>query len=120
MNSSLLPIGTQIATDVRDSSANSTSGVPDLKTIGDLLDRLGQNPPRQFGMLRKTCSLLAEYLDGGPEQVLLDSVNETRDGFRPFLEGRKYAGNSVRSYLNFRRMLLKSAKGFGWNPTDAV
>src|ERR1035441_2755604 len=120
MASHVLPIGTPIAPDVRDSSVDSTPGAPDLKTLSDLLDILAENPPPAFAMLRTTCSLLAVYLNGGPEQVLLDSVNETRDGFRPFLESRKYSGNSVRSYLNFRRILLKSARGFGWNPNDAV
>jgi hypothetical protein len=120
MTSPVLLIGTPIATDVRDPSANNTPEAPDLKTLSDLLRRLGENPPPAFAMLRTTCSLLAVYLNGGPEQVLLDSVNETRDGFRPFLESRKYTGNSVRSYLNFRRILLKSARALGWSPNDAV
>jgi hypothetical protein len=64
--------------------------------------------------------LLGIYLNGSTEDVPLDSVEQTRDGFRPFLEGRKYAGNSIRSYVNFRRILLKSAREFGWNPSDAV
>ena len=54
-----------------------------------------------------------------PEQILLDSVNDTRDGFPPFLRSRKYAASSVRSYLNFRRILLKSAQEFGWDPSQA-
>src|ERR1019366_4350074 len=120
MTSPVLPIGTPIASDVRDPSANSTLEASDLRTLGDLLRRLEENPPPAFRMLRATCSLLGVYLNGSTEDVLLDSVEQTRDGFRPFLEGRKYAGNSIRSYVNFRRILLKSAREFGWNPNDAV
>jgi hypothetical protein len=77
-------------------------------------------PPRAFPMLRATCSLLGVYLNAAPGQVLLDSVNDRKDGFPSFLRGRKYAASSVRSYLNFRRILLKSAKEFGWDPSEAV
>ena len=64
MTTHVLPIGTPIAPDVRDSSVDSTPGAPDLKTLSDLLDRLAENPPPAFAMLRTTCSLLAVYLNG--------------------------------------------------------
>jgi hypothetical protein len=120
MTSSVLPFGSQIAADVRESSENSRPEVRDVKTLGDLLDILGETSPRSFPMLRATCSLLAVYLNRALEQVMLDSVHETRDGFRSFLENRKYSCNSVRSYLNFVRILLKSARDCGWKPSEVV
>jgi hypothetical protein len=100
-------------------SVNNTPEAAGLKTLGDLLRRLEKDPPPAFSMLRATCSLLGIYLNESTNDVLLDSVEQTRDGFRPFLKSRKYAGNSIRSSVNFRRILLKSAREFGWNP-DAV
>src|SRR6266852_721581 len=120
MACSILPFGAQIAQAVRSPSGTSKSEVPDPKTHDDLLARLEENPPRGFAMLRTTCSLLAAYLNESPRNVLLTTVDETRDGFRPFLERRKYTGNSVRSYLNYRRILLTAAKDLGWKPLETV
>jgi hypothetical protein len=120
MACSVLPFGAQIAQAMRSSSEISTSEVLDLNTLDDLLVRLEENPPRGFAMLRTTCSLLAAYLNESPQNVLLATVDETKDGFRPFLESRKYTGNSVRSYMNYRRILLKAAKDLGWKPMEAL
>src|ERR1017187_1568795 len=120
MSSSVLPFGTQIAADVRDSSVNSTPEVPSLNTLGDLLGIWGTDPPKGFAMLRTTGSLLGAYLEMPVEQILLDSIRESRDGFRTFLEKRKYAENSIRTYVNYSRILLKEARALGWKPDDAI
>ncbi len=54
MNTSVLPFGTQIASEVLDASVNDTPEVIDLETVGDLLDRLATNPPRSFVSVRRT------------------------------------------------------------------
>jgi integrase len=105
---------------VRDSSAISTPEVRSLKTLSDLLDILRDNPPPAFPMLRTTCTRIEAYLGMSAEQITLDSVSETRDGFRRFLESRKYAENSIRTYVNHVRILLNSATVFGWKPDEAV
>jgi integrase len=71
-------------------------------------------------MLRTTCSRIAAYLDMPAEQITIESVSETKPGFRPFLESRKYAENSIRTYVNHARILLNSATQLGWKPTEAV
>jgi hypothetical protein len=116
MTTSTIPIDTRIATDLRDSSENSTHERRKISTLTDLLDILRENPPRAFPMLRTTCSLLSAYLDTPSEQVLLDSISEARNGFRPYLEGRKYAENSIRTFVNHLRILLKLATELGWKP----
>lgn len=120
MTSPVLQFGTQIAADVRSTSGNSKPGARNLKTISDLLDMLAENPPSALPMLRTTCSLLGVYLDKPVDQVLIDSVNETRNGFRSFLESRQYAQNSIRTYVNHVRILLKNAKELGWEPTQEI
>src|ERR1035437_367385 len=88
MKCSVLQIGTQIATDARDSSENGTHKTRTPRTLADLLEILGEIPPREFPMLRSTCSMLGTYLDKPVDQITIDSVNESRSGFRPFLEDR--------------------------------
>ena len=120
MTTSVIPFGSQIAFEVRDLSANSTPEVTDLKTVGDLLNRLATNPPRAYRMIKTTCSLLVTYLGLPTDKMLIESVHESKDGFRPFLEGRTYAENSIRTYVNHVRILLSCAKAFGWKPDDGV
>jgi integrase len=120
MNSLILSFGTQIALEVRDTSANSTTNAPVPQTVGDLLAVWGKEPPPQLPMLRTTCNLLAVYLDTQLEQIPIDAVKETRDRFRKFLEARKYAENSIRTYVNHVRIMLESATQFGWESTEEV
>ena len=47
-------------------------------------------------------------------------VNDSRDGFRPFLEERHYKENAVRSYVNHTRILLRYAEKHGWKPGESV
>jgi hypothetical protein len=71
-------------------------------------------------MLRTTCALLGNYLNKPAEQISIDRINESREDFRAFLQRSKYKEASIRSYLNFARILLKSAKSLGWKPTDSI
>jgi hypothetical protein len=120
MKHSVLQFGTPIALKVRDSSQNSAVEVRSPETLADLLDIFAENPPPEFPTMRTTCARLSDYLDMPVGQITIDSVNETRDGFRPFLEGRKYANNSIRTYVNHARRLLKSATQFGWKPDESM
>ena len=120
MTHSVLPFGTQIAHEVRDPSANSTNEVQDLKTLGDLLHIFGKNPPRDFAAMRTACTWLAVYLDKATDQITIDAVDETRDGFRQFLESRTFAENTIRKYVDSVRGLLKNAKELGWRPDKPV
>jgi hypothetical protein len=114
MTTSVLPFGTEIALDMRDPSANSVIAPGTPKTLGDLLALLAENPPRERKMLRTTCARLADYLGTQVEEVSIDAVAQSRTGCRPFLEGRKYEENSIRTYVNPVRTLLASAEAVGW------
>jgi integrase len=116
---SLLP-GTQIAVQVRGPSIIRAVSTRVPQTIGDLLNMMEKNPPSEFSMLRTTCSLIAGYLEKPVDELTIDSVANNRDGFRSYLECRKYARNSIRSYVNYRRILLKAADRFGWKPNEAM
>ncbi len=114
MMAHVLPFGTRNAAILRGTSKSRASETADLKTLKDLLQMLQQHPASSQPMLRTTCSLLTVYLEKPPDQISIDLVNDTRNGFRHFLKSRKYAENSIRTYVNFARFLLNCAKECGW------
>lgn len=120
MTHETLQFGSPIATEVRDISQTITQKPHSVTTLGDLLDILGRNPPTEFPTLRTTCSRLADFLKEPIDQITVDSVNDTRDGFRAFLAGRKYKENAIRSYVNHARILMKRASELGWKPNQLV
>ena len=91
-----------------------------IRTTGDLLARLQEKPPRSFSMLKTTCGLLGMYLNQPGDQILFDTINDKRKGFRSFLVNRKYAENSIRTYVYQLGILLRAARRFGWKPDDAA
>ena len=120
MNSALLQSGTEIAYDLRTSPNPSTITDVPVNTIGDLLTILEQRPPRSLAMLKTTCGLLGVYLNQPRDQILLDTVDARRSGFRQFLVARKYAENSIRAYVFQTRFLINTARRLGWRPSFAA
>lgn len=116
MSFAQLQIGTEIALPLPDSSALVEKQTFPVKTTGDLLAILEKDPPKSFKMLRTTCGHLGKYLDLPGDQIPFDSIEGKKRGFRPFLEGRRYAENSIRSYVYQQRSLLMAAKDHGWDP----
>ena len=120
MNQATVLIGTPIAPHFRSSSTKSTVGDSTIETLGELLDIWEACPPRELPMLRTISSLLAAFLGKSPNQIMIDTVSESRDGFRAYLVTRTYAKNSVRSYVNYVRILLESATALGWKEGIAL
>jgi integrase len=120
MNHATVPIGTPIALPLLPSSANIAFGGANLKTLSELLDIWETFPPRELAMLRTTASLLAVFLGKSPDQITIDEVSESRDGFRAYLVSRTYAKNSIRSYVNYFRILLESATAWAWKYSPVV
>src|SRR6266852_2919239 len=117
MTATVLPIGKQIAHQARNTSGLFTSKGCAPKTLRDLFDILGENPPKSLSMLHTTWSVLAGYLQMPADQITIDSVFENREGFPRFLESMRYAWNSVRSYANYERILLAKVEELGGIPT---
>jgi integrase len=120
MTSALLQVGTQIAPELHASSTSCGSTTPSIETTGDLLAALQGKPARTLSMLKTTCGHLGIYLDLPGDAIPLITVEAKRGGFRQFLEGRRYAGNSIRTYVNQVRLLLKAARKLGWDPDISV
>jgi len=118
MKPSTLRIATQIVLNDHDSAVDIAPVNENPKTLDDLLNIWANQPTPQLPMLRTTCSLLAAYIGAPTDRISIDSVRDAREGFRTFLAGRKYKENSVRTYVNHVRILLKSARKYGWKPTE--
>ena len=116
MNFAQVLDGDEIALPLLASSFSDTEQTLPVKTSGDLLVILEKNPPKSFKMLRTTLGHLSNYLNLPGDQIPFDLIEDKKRGFRPFLESRRYPENSIRTYVNHQRSLLKAAKLHGWNP----
>ncbi len=114
MIDTFLQDGTEIAEELRDSSGHDTP-LP-VKTTGDLLAILAEKPPISFPMLKTTCGHLGTYLGMPGDQITFDMLSVRRKGLRAFLSSRKYAENSIRSYVYYTGILMKMARRHGWQP----
>lgn len=120
MTIAVLLSGTETALADRSSSQQCASPQHNLATMSDLLDALAKNPPPELAMLRSTCTRFAAFMNEDPIKISIDSIYDNRSGFRPHLEACKYKEASVRSYVNYVRILLEHAKSRGWRPHSAV
>jgi integrase len=116
MNFAQLLDGTEIALPTRDSSEIVAERTVPVKTTGDLLSIYAGKPGRTSKMLRTVCGHLGRYLDLPGDQIPIDLIETRKRAFRPFLESRRYAENSIRTYVNQQRYLLNVARRHGWNP----
>lgn len=91
-----------------------------LRTTGDLLRIWETAPPQFLPMLKSTIALLGTYLETVPDAISLDLIAQSRAGFRRFLEGRRYAAASVRTYVGLVRILLNLAEELGWILDETV
>lgn len=120
MNVTVVQLGTQIATDVLDSSGIEPFGIGAPQTLGDLVATWRETHPKAESMLRTTCVRLSDYFQAPIGEIRLDSIEESRNGFRPFLVARGFSEHSVRTYVNHLQVLLKSAESAGWRHTEHI
>jgi integrase len=119
MSGSVLPFGSEIALTLPISSETLVIASQPPTTIGDLLSEWETKPARDARMFRVTCARLGDYLQMPVEEITLEAVVRSKSGFRPFLVSRKYAENSIRTYVSHVRMILYSAEALGWSSASA-
>jgi len=112
--------GSPIASEVRNRATKDPYSPPTTTNLATLLSDIGNNPPSHFQMLRSTAGRLEAFLGRPADQISIDAVYVNRDHFRPFLERSKYNENSIRSYVNFLRMILNAAGERGWKPFASI
>lgn len=112
--------GSQIAHKELDSATNGSSLSAAPNTLSDVMVLLEKSPPKSLPMLETTSSHVAGYFGLPFEEITMDRVNEMRGRFRQYLEKSPYTENSVRSYVNYVRVLIRLAGEFGWRPGQSA
>lgn len=108
--------GSQIAAGPLESSVNCTDSALKPTSLSMLLSILERDPPKSLPMLRSTASKIAEFYGARIDDISFDRVYQMRGQFRRYLETRRYTENSIRSYVNYVRILIQKARSFGWFP----
>ena len=120
MNCAIVQFGSQTAPDSGGPSPESAFLTQPPKTLGDLLTLIDKSTSKELPMLRSTAAKLAEFHNLQFDEISLDKILQMRSQFRRYLEGRKYAENSVRSYVNYVRILIYRARALGWRPCQGL
>jgi hypothetical protein len=112
--------GTPIALTLRPASPSVQTVAILPNTIPDLLAIMEEAGTNGMPMLRSACGVLATFLLTPADRLTIQAVFDAKDTFRKYLVGRKYAENSIRTYVNHAKILVNSARALGWTPTDSV
>lgn len=87
-----------------------------IGSLRDLLRRIAETTPvQQMAMLRLTAHHLAKFLNTPLDALSVDDIAHVRPGFGAYLKQKRYRLNTVRSYCNYLRILLRYARQYGWN-----
>jgi integrase len=115
--------GAQIATDLHASSLSLNISPESPQNLQQLLDSIQRHWPgdEQFGMLSRTADLIAELFGRPKGEIDISELPSHLRSLKLFLEERHYKRNSVKSYCNYLRILVRKAKDLGWKlqPTEA-
>lgn len=120
MTNALLHFGTENASKVPNPSESGALELTSGATVANLLKVLKTTPTRGLKMLESTCSVLCMNLNEDPDHLTIQAILDAKDDLRLLLSNRKYAENSIRTYVNNVTILLNRAREAGWRPSDAV
>jgi hypothetical protein len=112
-----MAIGTQIELDFHDSSEFSHISHPNLRHLRDLFEAIKDTQTldhQATAMLGTTLSLVSTFMARPLEDITIDELADQGPELKAHLESRGYKRNSVRSYMNYRRILLREAEKLGW------
>jgi integrase len=87
------------------------------RTLADLLATISgrQDLAKQEAMMRTTAGHVTEMLAAPPDEVPVSQLRALVSRFKQYLQGHSFRRNSVRSYLNYLRVLIKVADELGWS-----
>lgn len=127
----IVPTGTQIAKQGPIAAKNNQSKIP-LKTVADLMQILGANPPKQWATIQSAVAAWADYVSNLPEhRITSPSYDPTKPdnhvptkplkelsyellydeqikkGFRPFLKADGREEHGIRTYVDHVRFVGK-------------
>jgi len=112
--------GTQIAYVMPIHSSNASLDAILPNKVSEVIEVLKQREAKGLPMLRTTFGVLSSFLSTSPNELSLQAVFDTKELFRPYLVGRKYSENSIRTYVNHAKIILNTASELGWKPVDEL
>lgn len=99
-------------------SDSSTISLLPAETLQDLLDAYQKSRPERDHLLSKfkaTAAHISMVLGQPPKNIQFRQLSEVRSELRRHLSQRGLRRNSIRSYLDYVRMMLAKAKELGWS-----
>jgi hypothetical protein len=116
MNAQAIAIGTESAPRPRQPLLPFLISPKRLSTVQDLLNVV--DPPSSAGkkvpMLWTTAVRLSEFADLPIDKLPIEALLDVDTAFAVYLEQHRYSKNSVRSYIQNARRLLRRAEELGW------
>jgi len=115
-----MPTNAQIEMDFHDLACEEHISPKCSKTLQDLLDEISASQPRTqlTSMLSTTASHISRWLGKPLMEIPIGQLAGAAPEFGSFLRERHFKRNSVRSYLNFLRILINTAQALGWKGQD--
>lgn len=122
MNSTDSTFGSQNAHHLHDSSLFSATSTRSLNTVADLLNVIAEDRPDEpISMFRTTADHLSNFAGVAVTHLTIELMGTLLPGFRNYLEGRKFARNTVNAYCGYSKSLLRLALDVGWvQPPNAA
>ncbi|MGE5110562.1 MAG: tyrosine-type recombinase/integrase [Acidobacteriaceae bacterium] len=91
-----------------------------LHTLADLLRRIEwETQDKPIAMFKSTANRLADFFDKSVEQIPIEVLSSSQESFREHLRMRRFKPNTIRSYVNYGRIMLQIAVKMGWSPTES-
>jgi hypothetical protein len=109
--------GQQIDAELQHAACSRTIAAVSVQNLQDVLnaiDNAPPNPKRPTAMLHTAAKIVSDCLNKGLGQIEIDELVPLRPRLKLYLQERRYPYNSVKSYLNYARMLVEEARYFGW------
>ena len=109
---------TQLDMDFRETAQRPLISLQRPRTIQELLDHISEcdlASPHLQNMLRSTAAHITQCLGKPLMEIQISQFADALPEFGTFLKERRFKRNSIRSYLNYARILLQKARDLGWN-----
>jgi hypothetical protein len=109
--------GNPIDPELLHTARSRTIAAMSVRNLQDLLKAIDETPPnpkRPKAMLRFAAKLVSDCLEKGFGEVEIDELIPLRPRLKLYLQAHRYPRNTVKSYLNYARMLVVEARQFGW------
>jgi hypothetical protein len=107
------PIQAQLLLDLHCEAEDLHISPPRCRMLTELLDLLSQGGSKQISMLKSTAEHLSAGLAKPLSEIELRDLTSVGSVLKKYLKDRRFKRNSIRSYANYVRILIKEAKKVG-------